>query len=350
MRNKILASGLFFSLFVAMGCTTGSIRLPSSIQEAKVDNEISHQLKLAASKGILIYLPEETLFEANKSEVNFQCRSSETPFWKTTVIDYLTKINQNPMWYKKFHAIEIKKHDEPEILIENDLDGGAILSLRYGKSETVAPINYRSKLPCTANVAEYLGQNIVVTKYIFPDMKRLEHVLSTAEDKKVVPRFNFKTDFLEYLAERGMILKFNYDLSFEKMMNGEYTLVNILNGLATDVKKAPAKSYLNGWVNRLNQFSKKESNVLLFGFENRVQGNNSGLRTLFSKDINSKLSVSYLNMSYKMNADSLEISNLEKFDQCLNGVSYSSLNEISTLSGSRMPANADEALSFSCEH
>lgn len=352
MYQKIITIGVLICLFFLFSCTTGSIRLPSSVQDLKIDTEISQQLKITAGKGVVIYLPEGTLFETNKSEVNFQCRSNEVPFWKTALLDILTQINKLPNLYKKFHAIEIKKHDSPEAFVEKDLDGGSILSLRYGKSEKVTPITYRSKLPCSGNVAEYLGQSVVVTDYIFPDFKKIEYVLSKAEDKSPVPRFTFKTDFLEYLAERGMILKFNYDISFEKTLNGEYALVKILDSLAADVKKSQTKSYLNGWARRLNQLSKKEKNILLFGFENKAQGTNSvdGLKTIFSSEPGSKQSLSYLNMSYKMNADSLEISHLEKFDQCLDGISYSRMNEVSSYSGSRTPASSDGALSFACEN
>ena len=244
----LLSIGVFFA-----SCIT-TFRLPTSVQQVYTNNQIQQGLLLAAQNNVLINIPEATTREFEKSEIDQSCRDTKEPLWSQKLGNYLNEFKKRPELLTKFHVIEMKRGDKAKVIIEKDLDGATTLSIQFVKREDYGKVSIQSKLPCKGSIAEYLGRELVKTNYDFPSVQNFVESLQNLPDKKELPRFQFATDFLSYLAERGAIFKFSHEMSFERTAQGKYVMVELLNKLASEVK-VPQLEHVNFWFKQINTVS-----------------------------------------------------------------------------------------------
>lgn len=328
------------------GCITESLRFPSNLNEIGPDSRLVQSLKLAASNQVVFYFPNETLFEANKTEVDFRCRQYQKPFWTQEFKSLLTLLDRHPEWYSKFHVLQFSRGDSPSVHIEKDLDGVKVLNIEYARTQSVQPIKSSSKLPCEASLAEYIGQNLTITKYEFPKENDLEMSLQNESEKPKVNRLNLNTDFLSYLAERGLVLKFSHESSFQKTDFNHYALPQVLDKLANESQKIEGKSYLNSWIKKIKQFD-QSSEVQFFSVENSIK-EEMGIKSISSQRADQKQFISYLFVNYVLDDQKVKLASLEQLNKCLQKMPYSDLLDSVKEYENRMPSSVADDIVLTC--
>ena len=252
------------------GCVSPEMRFPASTEEIYSFNSLKQNLLLASQNNVLFHIPQETLFETEKNEIDARCKQIQKPFWTEKLSVYLNMMQAHPEWFTRFHVIEIKKGDTSQVLLEQDLDGATILSIQYGKVESRGEVNLKTNLPCAkGRIAEYLGKEITKTQFDFPSVTDVSKLLTSAGNRKVVKRFEFSNQFTSYLAERGFILKFNHEISFEKNTENKFVLVEVLNKLSTELGQRKDNKHVNLWMKILNQARKSDEIIQMFSLENQ---------------------------------------------------------------------------------
>lgn len=315
-----------FSIFIFFfGCVSNELRMPSSLSEVYSNTQMKQSLMLAAQNKILFHFPAETLAESEKSEIDNRCRQFQAPFWSSKLSIYLNIFRTRPELFSKFHIIEIKKGDAASVEIQKDMDQVSVLKIQYVKAESRGRVMQSTRLPCQANLAEYIGREIVKTEFEFPSPKEVQTFLEKSADKKEnVARFNFEPDFLLYLAERGTLFKFSHELSFEKLPTGQYVMAQLLNSYSAEIrnlgKSTAAKPHLNLWIKKINENSKQAELIQFFSVENDQQLK-SGIKVDGEKEISKlnsgSMDLTYLFTSYHVDNDQLSLVSLENLNGCL---------------------------------
>ncbi len=339
-------------------CVTNELRMPSSTNEVYKNSEMRQALLLAANNKILFHLPKETLIDAEKKEVDMKCRQFEEPIWSEKLSMYLNAFRSQPELLTKFHVLELKKGDSAQVTLQQDMDKSTVLTISYVKVESQGKIGMSTRLPCSSSLAEYIGRDITVTTFEFPRVSELEAKLYDAPERIDSPRFSFKSDFLSFLAQRGAIFKFNHELSFEKLPNGQFVMAQLLNSYADEVKdfdeKNRNKSHLNFWMKKINENSNQAGLVQFFGIEND-KNLKAGVKVESDREINRRISsasngvmdLTYVFSSYNADGGDLNFITLNQVNSCLE-----QMTSKMTLSLFRTPASAERASylnpGFSC--
>lgn len=306
--------------FFLSGCTSSTVRFPSSTDEIYKYGQLKQNLLLAAHNNVLFHIPQETLFEVEKTEIDSRCTESQKPFWSEKLSVYLNLMQSHPEWFSKFHVIEIKKGDSARAVLDNDLDGATVLSLQYGKTESRGQVTLKTNMPCASGrIAEYLGKDIVKTQFDFPNVNDVRNLLASAPSRKNIKRFDFSNQFISYLAERGFILKFNHEISFEKNTQNKYVFVEVLNKLSREVKKNKNNKHINLWMKILNDVRKTDDIIQMFSLENQNELK-SGLKFTMNENNRSDLLYPYLFMSYNINNELITQTTLSDLNQCLSEI------------------------------
>jgi hypothetical protein len=303
--------------FAQVGCVSSTLRFPSSTEEIYGYNHLKQNLLLAAQNNVLFHIPQETLFEIEKNEIDSRCKETQKPFWTEKLSVYLNMMQTNPEWFSRFHVIEIKKGDAPKVVLENDLDGATILSIQYGKVESRGVVNLKTNMPCSkARLAEYLGKEITKTQFEFPTVPDVRKVLNSAGARKTVKRFEFSNQFISYLAERGFILKFNHEISFEKNTANKFVFVEVLNKLSRELGKRKDNKHVHLWMKILNDARKSDEIIQMFSLENQKQLK-SGLKFSVNENSYESQSYPYLYMSYNVDNEMITTSDITDLNECL---------------------------------
>lgn len=302
------------------GCVSQDIRIPSSLSEVYANTDIQEGLKLAASQNVLFMISPDTLTEFQKTEVDSKCYIHENPFWPEKLSVYLNMMRRRPELLSKFHVLEIKKGDSALAQIQKDLDGGSVLSIQYVMTESRGRVTFKSQLPCDGNLAELLGKDLVKTDFDFPSMEQVEKTLDLATERAETPRFKFRNSFITYLAERGAILKFNHEQSFEKNNQGQYILAEVMNKLSDDLQATKNLGYVDLWFRKINQNSKQAELIQMFSLIND-KDINAGLKTDSHPNLARKnaanYDLTYLFVTYKSEGDEVVTPSLAGLNTCL---------------------------------
>lgn len=319
MFYKLLAASVV--LFALNACVTNYVRLPNSASQVYTNNDVQQALLLAAQNNILVHIPEATTREFEKSEIDQNCRQIKEPLWSEKLAVYLNEFRKRPELLSRFHVIEIKRGDKSGAVIQRDLDGAVTLSIQFVKFENYGKVVFQTKLPCKASLAEYLGRDLIKTDYEFPEIDKLVLALQQLPEKKEIPRFQFSNDFLVYLAERGAILKFTHELSFEKTSQGKHIMASILNKLAAETKE-PFHQHINYWIQQINEKSKQAQLIQMFGLVPDRQlkaGVKVDTRGELSQKMHGDSDLTYLYLSYNVENDAINYVNLSQLENCLQG-------------------------------
>ncbi len=307
------------SLVSFSGCLSTPVRLPQSANQVYSNSDVQQGLLLAAQNNILFYIPESTVREVEKSVVDQKCRKIEDPFWADKLTEYLNEFKKRPELLTRFHILEMKRGDQSKVQIQKDLDGAVTLSIEFVKIESRGKINYQTNLPCQGSMAEYLDRDLIKTDFDFPTPEDLALVLQKSPEKPEVPRFQFSNAFLTYLAERGVIFKFNHEFSFEKTNFGKYVMAEILNNLAVE-SKDPFHKYINYWFKEIAEKSTQAQLIQMFAVVSQKDPS-SGVRVDSDGEQARKMlglsDLTYVYTSYWTDDSNVNVVSLKDLDQCL---------------------------------
>ncbi len=326
MKLRFVIPGILFLGLAQIGCVNSTLRFPSSTEEIYKYSHLKQNLLMAAQNNVLFNIPQDTLFETEKNEVDSRCREVEKPFWSEKLSVYLNLMQSNPEWFTRFHVIEIKKGDTSKVVLENDLDGATVLSIQYGKVESRGLVNFKTNLPCgKTRLAEYLGKEIKKTQFEFPSINDVRQVLSAAGTRKTIKRFDFSNQFVSYLAERGFILKFNHEISFEKNTANKYVFAEVMNKLSRELKKRKDNKHVNLWMKILNDARKSDDIIQMFSLDNEKLIK-SGLKFAVNEGNTESESYPYLYMSYSVENELITSSEISDLNNCLAQISNQKTN------------------------
>jgi hypothetical protein len=311
--------GFVLVLVGLQSCVSNYIRLPNSVAQVYSNGEVQQALMLAAQNNILIHVPEATTREFEKSEIDQTCRQMREPLWSEKLATYLNEFRRRPELLSRFHVIELKRGDKSDVQVQKDLDGAVTLSIQFVKVENYGKVSIQTRLPCKGSVAEYLGRDLVKTDYDFPAIDSLVLALQALPEKKPVPRFQFANEFLLYLAERGTIMKFTHEMSFEKTAQGQYVMAELLNRLAQETKDA-FKQHTNYWFKQINAHSKQAQLIQMFAVipdKELKAGVRVDTRGEVSQRVHGDSDLTYLYITYNVEKDTLNYVSLNQLEKCL---------------------------------
>ena len=304
---------------ILQSCVSTYVRLPNSVTQVYSNSEIQQSLLLTAQNNVMIYVPEATTREFEKSEIDQACRVIKEPLWSGKLSIYLNEFRKRPELLNRLHVIEMKRADKAGVSVQHDLDGAVTISIQFVKQENYGKVSYQSQLPCKGSVAEYLGRDLIKTDYEFPDVETLVVALQNLPEKKDVPRFKFQNDFLIYLAERGAIYKFSHEMSFEKTAQGKYIMAELLGKLGAETKQ-PFHQHMNYWFKQINEKSSQAHLIQLFAAlqdKELKAGVRVDTRGEVSQKIYGDSDLTYLYITYNVDDDKVNSVTLRDLENCL---------------------------------
>lgn len=310
---------LLISIFAVSSCTNKTVREPAA-KKYSYDQHSSDLLRQAAKQGIVFQIGQKAFYDNEILYADEKCNKTLKPTWASQLLNYLSYLNKNPELYKKFHIIDIRRGDSASVIIEKDLDGAQILKIEYSKKEIRKKIELLSEVPCDGDVNSWLEKDITITTYEWPKEDKFISSIKAFEDKQKLERFNFKTDYLVYLADRATILLVDPASVFEKLLSGENFLPLFMNEKAKQVSDSFKYKYTDYWLNEISKHSiqgedirfvqlKQDSNLksgLLLDSEYTVSRKAKGVKNLTS-----------LLISYKINGDTFNVNSLDELELCL---------------------------------
>ena len=329
----------FLLICITIVSCVSTLRLPSSVAQVYNNEDVQQGLLLVAQNNVLINIPEETTREFEKIEIDQTCREIKEPFWSEKLSVYLNEFKKRPELLARIDVIELKRGDKAEALVQKDLDGAITLSIQFVKLENHTKINVQTKIPCKGSVAEYLGRELVQTKYEYPSSEKFVMALQNLPEKKKLQRFQFSNEFLSYLAERGTIFKFSHEMSFEKTAQGKYVMVELLNKLALEVKQ-PFYQHMNYWFKQINAESTQAHLIQMFAAlqdKELKSGVRVDQKTESFQRIYGESDLTYLYITYNTENDQVNSVNLQQLENCLQG-----FTENMSSIGLRKPAAKDK--------
>lgn len=347
MANRIGYS-ILFSIIIA-GCVSQTLRLPQSVDQVYSKNKLQQGLLLAANNSILFSIPDSTLHEVEKIEIDLKCRTINGPVWDKQLSRYLSEFEKYPEILNKIHILEIKRGDKPQISIQKDLDGAVTASIEFVKIETQDKVDFKTHIPCAGQTSDYYGHYITKTDYDFPATHLLTETLKKLPDRLTIERLNFNNGFLNYLAERGAFLKFSHELSFEKYENKKFAFAEIMNLLSEQVKNS-FHQYTNYWFQQISQKSKQAELFQMFALvadSGQKRGIKVEVESEQSRKTQGQMALTYLYTGYSLDENHLKLASLDDLNTCLKKFAES----MATVSF-RKPASVDKETylrpGFSC--
>lgn len=319
MVIRLVFAWIGFSVLFFAGCLSTPVRLPQSASQVYKNSDVQQGLQLAAQNNILFYIPDGTVREVEKSVVDAKCRQIEDPFWADKLTEYLSEFKKRPELLSRFHILEIKRGDTTSAQIQKDLDGAVTLSIQFVKIESRGKIGYTTNLPCKSSIAEYLGRELIKTDYDFPASEDVALVLQKLGEKPDVQRLQFSNSFLSYLAERGVIFKFNHEMSFEKTNSGKYVMAEILNAFAKETND-PFHKHINYWFKQISEKSAQAQLIQMFAVV-ADKDPNSGVRVESdgeqARRVLGQSDLTYVYTSYWTEDNAVNVVSLKELDECL---------------------------------
>lgn len=308
-------------LFNFTSCSLKSIRLPASFEPTtKYNPQRIKQLKSAADNGVLFLINDAALRDVDKDEVDSKCRRLGDPEWSEKLFAYLEVFEKFPAFYKRVHVIEIKKSDAPKISIDKDLDGLTYLTIAYNKVETREKIREVTRLPCDSQAKDFLDKDITHVQLQWPEKNLIAPLLSNQPERPIVERFNFDRQFLSFLAERNVILKYNQELGFDKTPDGRYALPEVLARLGQEFNQPMAMANLNYWFSEISKKSSQASSLQFFGIMKDLDlsyGVKVETEGEFARKILGHQDPTYIYTSFRTEAGNYFIPKLAELEDCL---------------------------------
>jgi hypothetical protein len=335
--------GLFIlTVFVLVGCQSSPNREPSS-QINNFDSKKVELLKWAAHNRILVQISDKSFQHVTQSSIDNSCGTLGEPAWAEMVMLTLQTLQQESKKSKlAVHVIDIRPGAEVAVDSTQDLDGLTYLTLEYVEKSVSSTITDIHQIPCENRAPTYLGQTRVDLTFQIPKAADIQAQLKKMKPVKTPDRWQFKTDFLESLAEKMTIFRLTPDVSFEKAFDGESLIVHFMNTMNKEIKSGIPKT-LTYWLSEINQRSHSGSYLNLFSLHSD-RNMSYGIGTYDSSQ-----GVAYPFMSYKIEAGRFLLTDLNQLDRCLSDLTMRYRRSLASI-GSDISTSSQSFLApgFSC--
>lgn len=331
---NLLSTCLFAFSFVSCTSLHHVDRSPQSVAPSYDRQKVS-LLKQAAAHKILFQVPD-SLFQENASKsVESICNVVSDAAWVTEIYELLEyfEVNAKLKPYSKFHVIEFKLIDAPtaeapqnRVEIRRDLDDVTYLVLSYYKTIDHREIKALADIPCERATMDLIGKNVVEISYHWPTREEIGSFLSAQKDKQKVPRFDYDSKFLDFLAERLMIFRMTPDLAAEISMDGQPLLKEVFKDLADKTMHTSTKSF-DFWMDEISQKSKQGEKLKIFALKKDPELHYGvwvdSKSDLYSK-MNGRFEITYPYISYRLDSGKFVFTSFEKLESCLTSMKTTS--------------------------
>lgn len=258
---KLLVS-LFLST-VLIACQSSPVRAPNAVR-AQYDSEKVSLLKWAAKNRILFQMTDSVFEDVKTTTVGRNCKKLEAPAWSEIAFNSLSLLKNSPELHDKVHVIDIKKSDEPYVSTSQDLDGVTYLIIGYARVETKSLIGDLSEVPCAERSASYMNEEKLNVSFQFPQNKDVIKAVKELTKREIPDRWKFKTQFLNFLADRLTVFKINPELTFERSAEGTSFLASFLS-TQSDMVANQQLDTIDYWLNELSLRSHSAAYLKVFG-------------------------------------------------------------------------------------
>lgn len=302
---------LILSSLILLSCQSTPDRLPAN-QNFTYDMQKVSLLKWAAHNRILVQIHDKSFQHVTRSTVDASCGTLGEPAWSELITLALQTLQQES---KKsalaVHVIDIRPGLEPVVDSSQDLDGLTYLNLEYAEKSESRTITDIHQIPCENRTPTMIGQIRTDLSFQLPKASQIQAHLKKMKPSKTPERWQFKTQFLEALAERLTIFKLTPDVSFEKSFDGQSLIVHFMAKMNEEIKTGWPQT-LSYWLNEINQRSHSGSYLNLFSLHSD-KGMSYGIGTFDGSQ-----GVAYPFLSYKIDAGRFLLTDLKQLDRCLN--------------------------------
>jgi hypothetical protein len=290
-------------------CQTKVNRQPNQVSNSFDDKKIS-LLKWAAKNRILFQIDEKSFHDVASSKMDASCETMAQPAWSELVTSSIETLQKKSEFKNSIHIVEIKPGAAPLATINQDLDGLTYLTLEYAKSIKPVVIYDPREIPCDNKSTNWLGQTRTDTTFRYPNVQDITNAIGKIKKTGTPERWNFRTQFLDYLASNMTVFRLTSDVSFEKSFEGEPLLVHFLNKQADQIQSSGSKT-LNYWLAEINHRSHSGSYLNLFSLQSD-KNLSYGIATLDNSQ-----GVAMPFMSYKIEAGQFLLTNMTQLEKCL---------------------------------
>ncbi len=254
LKQNTLRIFLLVCAFFLLACqSTKTSRQPNSTLFEFNTSKVQ-LLKWAAQNRIMFQFPDSTFHDVSYIQAQESCKILKEPVWSEAVFSTLEKLRSNVSLQNKIHIIEVKRGDYPKAEITKDLDGITYLILSYSILEAETIANSFSQIPCEKRSMPLESQKLLTVTFNLPKSSLVAQAIQDLPIRSNPERWNFKTDFIKYLAEKQTILRFSSDLGFEKSAEGKFFFTQFLNEQAEFIRKNKF-TYFEYWMNEITQRS-----------------------------------------------------------------------------------------------
>lgn len=288
--------------------------MPSNAQH-QFDLDRARMLKWAAKNRILFQFPDATFNDVASSMIDESCKTFSEPAWSKTVFSALDILQKNPSLQNKIHVVEIKRDSIPKSEVTKDLDGLTYLILSYAVIEKKSWVQEPTQRPCFKNTSVESDEEVTKKSIQLPSPIMITKALSPLPTRNNPERWNFKTEFLDYLANKTTILRFSSELGFERSADGQFFMTQFLNEQVETLKKSHLPS-LDFWLGEIAQRSHAGSYLKIMELVSNKRLE-FGLGT-----IQNTQGHAFPFLSYKSQDGKYTYTSLIKLENCLQDFSY----------------------------
>lgn len=297
-----------FLLLSLSACQSTVDRQPNQVTHSFDQKKIA-SLKWAAKNRILFQIDDKSFQDVAGSKMDNTCETMSQPAWSELIISSIETLQKKSEFKNAIHIVEIKPGSTPLATINQDLDGLTYLTLEYAKSTKPFVVEDPSQVPCENKSPNWIGQTRTDTTFKFPNVQDISNAVGKVKKTATPERWNFKTQFLDYLATNMTVFRLTSDVSFEKSFEGEPLLVYFLNKQADQIQ-AGTKT-LNYWLAEINNRSHSGSFLNLFSLQ-ADRNLSHGIATLDNSQ-----GVAMPFMSYKIEAGQFLLTDMTQLEKCL---------------------------------
>lgn len=309
-----VASGLLVS------CAGKTLRLPSSQPAVHYDAAKVALLKEAAENSVFLQISSEALRDVPQRQIGERCRKIGEPEWHDRYFDIL-RVLSTERAFDRVHVIEIKRGDVADVEVSKDLDGLTYLNVLYAKTESRQVAEQLSDIPCADQGLDFLGRDVVSTRYDWPRRERIAAVLRELPERPRVERLSADPRFGVFLAEQMTVFRLTPEISFEKNPSGQSLIVSSFKSLGDQLAEPKQLAHVRYWMREITLRSKLGQSLKFFGLK-KDSALGHGIQVDAPGEFARKMdglfpSPTYLYLSYRTRNNDFNLTGMSDLDACL---------------------------------